>query len=158
MRKFIPYHLSSVADERTSLKEWLMPRIEQIIADDPRLPPYERDVLEAMDNHPDYLFRRDKKADLQELRAWILAPDEPEPPLSLVDSRVQPISILEHTMASLHHKRAIGCIVINEYHCYGSHEAIRNAKAELNAQNIEWQEIFPQDVPEQPDVDVEVAV
>ena len=135
-----------------------MPRIDQIIADDPRLPPFEREVLEAMELHPGYLFRRDKKADLQELRAWMLAPDRPEPPLSLVDSKVQPISILEHTLVSLHHKRAIGCIKINDYHCYGSHEAIRNAKAELDAQNVEGQEIFAEDVSQQPDVDVEVAV
>ena len=92
-----------------------MPRIEQIIADDPRLPPLERQVLDVMEKHPEYLFRKNKKADLQELRAWLLAPHTPEPPLSLVDSKVQPISILEHTIVSLHYKKIIGCVSINDY-------------------------------------------
>jgi hypothetical protein len=121
-----------------------MPRIEQIIADDPRLPPFEKQVLDVMEKHPEYLFRRDKKADLQELRAWLLAPHHPEPPKSLMDTKVvQPISILEHTLVSLHHKRVISCISINKYHCYGSHEAVRRAKAALEAQGVEAREILP---------------
>ena len=110
-----------------------MPLIEQIMADDPRLPPLERQVLEVMEKHPEYLFRKDKKADLQELRAWMQAPQAPEPPMSLVDHKVQPISILEHTLVSLHHKRIIGCLDINDYQCYGSHEAIQSAKDSLIA-------------------------
>lgn len=119
-----------------------MPLIKQIMADDPRLPPLERQVVEVMEQHPDYLFRKDKKADLQELRAWMQAPNTPEPPLSLIDSKVQPISILEHTLVSLHHKRVIGCLNINDYHCYGSHEAVNKAKAALNAEGTEVVELF----------------
>ena len=71
-----------------------MPLIELIMADDPRLPPLERQVLEVMEQHSNYLFRKDKIGDLQELRAWMQAPHAPEPPLSLVDSKIQPISTL----------------------------------------------------------------
>ncbi|MCI0813381.1 MAG: hypothetical protein J4N27_05800 [Chloroflexi bacterium] len=120
-----------------------MPLIEQIMADDPRLPPLERQVVEVMEKHSQYLFRKDKKADLQELRAWMQAPHTPEPPLSLIDHKVQPISILEHTLVSLHHKRAIGCLDINDYLCYGSHEAIKNAKKSLIAKGTEVIELLP---------------
>ena len=120
-----------------------MPLIEQIMADDPRLPPLERQVLDVMEMHTQYLFRKDKKADLQELRAWMQAPHTPEPPLSLIDSKVQPISILEHTIVSMHHKRIIGCLNINDYHCYGSHAAISNAKASLIAKGTTVVELLP---------------
>lgn len=120
-----------------------MPLIEQIMADDPRLPPLERQVVEVMEQHTDYLFRKDKMADLQELRAWMQAPNTPEPPLSLLDSKIQPISILEHTLVSLHHKKAIGCLNINDYHCYGSHAAIQKAKTALIAQGTEPVELLP---------------
>lgn len=106
-----------------------MPRIEDIIADDPRLPPLERQVLEVLEKNPDYLFRREKKADLQELGAWMKAPETPYPPMSLADSSPRPISLLEHALSSLHHKDVIGCIVINEQRCYGSQEAVGRAKA-----------------------------
>ncbi len=105
-----------------------MPRIEEIIADDPRLPPLERQVLEVLNKNPDYLFRMDKKADLQELGAWMKAPETPYPPMSLADSSPRPISLLEHALSSLHHKKEIGCIVINDQRCYGSHEAVGRAK------------------------------
>ena len=106
-----------------------MPRIEEIIADDHRLPPLERQVLDVMEKNPEYLFRRDKKADLQELGAWMKAPETPYPPMSLADSSPRPISLLEHALSSLHHKEAIGCILINDQRCYGSHEAVSRAKA-----------------------------
>lgn len=106
-----------------------MPRTEEIIAEDRRLPPLERQVLDVMEKNPDYLFRRDKKADLQELGAWMKAPETPYPPMSLADSAPRPISLLEHALSSLHHKEEISCIVINERRCFGSHEAVSRAKA-----------------------------
>ena len=106
-----------------------MPRIEEIIADDPRLPPLERQVLDVLEKNPDYLFRRDRKADLQELGAWMKAPETPYPPMSLADSSPRPISLLEHALSSLHHKEEIGCIIINDQRCYGSHEAVGRAQA-----------------------------
>ena len=106
-----------------------MPRIEEIIADDPRLPPLERQVLEILEKNPDYLFRIDKKADLQELGAWMKAPETPYPPMSLADSAPRPISLIEHALNSLHHKNEIGYAIINDHRCYGSHEAVRRAKA-----------------------------
>ena len=106
-----------------------MPRIDEIIAEDRRLPPLEKQVLDVMEKNPDYLFRRDKKADLQELGAWMKAPETPYPPMSLVDSAPRPISLLEHALSSLHHKEEIGLIIINEHQCYGSHEAVSRAKA-----------------------------
>ena len=106
-----------------------MPRIEEIIADDPRLTPLERQVLEVLNKNPDYLFRMDKKADLQELGAWMKAPETPYPPMSLVDSAPRPISLIEHALNSLHHKEEIGSIAINDHRCYGSHEAVSRAKA-----------------------------
>ena len=123
-----------------------MPLIEHIMADDPRLPPLERQVLDVMEKHPEYLFRKDKKADLQELRAWMQAPHTPEPPLSLIDSKVQPISTLEHTLVSMHHKQLIGCLNINDYHCYGSHAAIKSAKASLVAEGTTVVELLPSEV------------
>ena len=122
-----------------------MPLIEHIMADDPRLPPLERQVVEVMEQHPNYLFRKDKMADLQELRAWMQAPNSPEPPMSLVDGKIQPISILEHTLVSLHHKKVIGCLSINEYQCYGSHEAIQKAKTSLKAEGTEVVELLTPD-------------
>lgn len=106
-----------------------MPRIEDIITGDPRLPPLERQVLEVLEKNPEYLFRRDRKADLQELGAWMKAPETPYPPMSLADSSPRPISLLEHALSALHHKEEIGCIVINDQRCYGSHEAVSRAKA-----------------------------
>lgn len=106
-----------------------MPRIEEIIADDPRLPPLERQVLEILEKNPDYLFRIDKKADLQELGAWMKAPETPYPPMSLADSAPRPISLIEHALNSLHHKNEIGNTIINDHRCYGSHEAVGRAKA-----------------------------
>ncbi len=106
-----------------------MPRIEEIIADDPRLPPLERQVLEILEKNPDYLFRMDKKADLQELGAWMKAPETPYPPMSLADSAPRPISLIEHALNALHHKEEIGYITINDHQCYGGHEAIGRAKA-----------------------------
>ena len=110
-------------------KERHVPRIEEIIADDPRLPPLERQVLNVLEKNPDYLFRMDKKADLQELGAWMKAPETPYPPMSLVDSAPRPISLIEHALNALHHKEEIGYIIINDHRCYGSHEALGRAKA-----------------------------
>lgn len=106
-----------------------MPRIGEIIEGDHRLPPLEKQVLEVLEKNPDYLFRRDRKADLQELGAWMKAPETPYPPMSLADSSPRPISLLEHALSSLHHKEEIGCILINEQRCYGSHEAVNRAEA-----------------------------
>ncbi|MDA0769886.1 MAG: hypothetical protein O2821_06645 [Chloroflexi bacterium] len=135
-----------------------MPLIKQIMADDPRLPPMERQVLDIMEKHPEYLFRKDKKADLQELRAWMQAPHTPEPPLSLIDSNVQPISILEHTLVSLHHKQVIGCLRINQYQCYGSHAAILSAKASLTAEGMDIVELLPSEASDPDNNGLELAV
>ena len=105
-----------------------MPRIEEIIAEDPRLPPLERQVLEVLNKKPDYRFRMDKKADLRDLGAWMKAPETPYPPMSLVDSAPRPISLIEHALNSLHHKEEIGSIAINDRRCYGSNEDVGRAK------------------------------
>ncbi len=112
-----------------------MPRIDYIMADDPLLPPLEKQVLTVLEAHTDFLFRRGKKADMQEIQSWLMAPDVPEPPLWLNNSETQPISRIEHTLESLHHKSIIDRITINDYECYGSKVAVGHAKTALSKRN-----------------------
>ncbi len=112
-----------------------MPKIDHIMADDPLLPPLEKQVLTVLERHPDFLFRKEKKADMQEIQSWLMAPDVPEPPLWLNNSETQPVSRIEHTLQSLHHKGIIDRITINDYECYGSKVAVGHAKAALSKLN-----------------------
>ena len=70
-----------------------MPLIEHIMADDPRLPPLERQVVGVMEQHPNYLFRKDKRRRIgrrvKVREGLFLRADDPEQPQRIWIDRIE---------------------------------------------------------------------
>ncbi len=111
-----------------------MPKVEPIVGEGPELAESQRQVLEVLEKHPDYLFGMNSE-DLGDLLAWLGTPETAEPP-KMYPSGVYTIGTMKWAISTLHARRKIGSIKLHRKTYYGSHEAIRKAGELASSQEL----------------------
>jgi hypothetical protein len=113
-----------------------MPRIAEIVGEGPELARSQKEVLELLEKHPDYLFRMHND-DLAGLKAWLTMPWASFPPehstFAVIGGKDYSLGTLRWAISTLHSRGKIGKIKIHRRTYYGSHQGIEEAQTRMAA-------------------------